>query len=160
MDNSRDDRAFVAPALTWRPDADTRVTVLGYYQRDRTTGDQFLPYVGTVTELPTGSRIGRSRFTGEPAFDKFDRTQYGIGYEAERRLDAVWSVRQNFRYAHTGVNWSQVYGTGLAEDGRSLNRFAYRPDVDVNSVQVDNQAQARFRTGAVSHTVLGGFDYS
>lgn len=160
VDESRDDRVFVAPALTWRPDNDTRVTALGYYQRDRTTGDQFLPYVGTVTELPTGSRISRSRFTGEQDFDKFDRTQYGVGYEAERRLDEVFSLRQNFRYAHTGVNWSQVYGVGLGADGRSLNRFAYRPDVDVNSVQVDNQAQARFRTGPVGHTVLAGFDYS
>jgi iron complex outermembrane receptor protein len=159
VDNTRDDRVFIAPALTWRPDADTRLTLLTYYQQDRTNGGQFLPYEGTVVPTPFG-RIPRSRYTGEPAFDRFDRLQYGLGYEFERRLDETWTLRQNFRYGHTAIDWDQVYGVGLGADRRSLNRFGYRAQVDVNTVQVDNQAQARFSTGPLSHTVLVGFDYS
>lgn len=159
VDHVRDDRVFVAPALTWRPTADTSLTLLPYYQRDRTQGGQFLPYAGTVEPTPFG-RIPTRRFVGEPGFDKYDRTQYGFGYAFEHRFDETWSVRQNLRTAHVGINWNQVSGLGLGTDQRSLNRFGFTADVEINSVQVDNQAEARFATGPLRHTVLAGFDYS
>jgi iron complex outermembrane receptor protein len=159
VDDVRDDRLFIAPSLTWRPDNDTSVTVLGFYQRDRTSGNQFLPYDGTVNATPFG-RISRSRFTGEQDFDKFNREQAGIGYEFTHRFDDVFSFQQNFRYAQSEIRWDQVYGGGLQADQRTLNRYAYRANVDVNTVQVDNQGKAEFTTGPVRHTVLAGFDYS
>lgn len=159
VDSTRDDRYFIAPALTWRPDDSTRLTLLPYYQRDRTSGGQFLPYNGTVVATPFG-RISRSRFTGEASFDGYEREQYGIGYEFERRLNQTFSFQQNFRYAHTGIDWRQVYGGGLLADQRSLSRFNFLADIDTDTVQVDNQLQARFTTGPLQHTVLAGFDYS
>ncbi|MCG7361120.1 TonB-dependent siderophore receptor [Roseomonas sp. ACRSG] len=159
VDEVKDNRIFLAPTLTWRPTADTSLTLLGYYQRDRTSGNQFLPYEATVERTPFG-RVSRSRFTGEEDFDRFNRTQYGVGYELSHRFDNVWSFQQNLRYGHTGINWDQVYGGGLRADQRTLDRFAYRANIDVNTFQVDNQVKAQFTTGPVSHTVLGGFDYS
>ncbi|MXP65722.1 TonB-dependent siderophore receptor [Roseomonas sp. M0104] len=159
VDEVDDDRIFLAPTLTWRPTADTSLTLLSYYQRDRTSGNQFLPYEGTVTETPFG-RIGRSRFTGEQDFDRFDRMQFGVGYELSHRFNSVWSVQQNLRYGQTNIAWDQVYGGGLEADQRTLSRYAYRADIDVNTFQVDNQVKAQFTTGPVSHTVLGGFDFS
>jgi iron complex outermembrane receptor protein len=159
VDEVHDDRAFVAPALTWRPDANTSLTVLGYYQADRTSGNQFLPYEGTVKPTPFG-RISRSRFTGETDYDRFDRTQYGLGYEFTHRFDSVFSFQQNARYGHTDIAWRQVYGGGLQADQRTLNRIAYRADIDVGTFQIDNQLRADFATGPLGHTVLGGFDYS
>ncbi|SHJ61662.1 iron complex outermembrane recepter protein [Roseomonas rosea] len=159
VDEVHDDRAFVAPALTWRPDANTSLTVLGYYQADRTSGNQFLPYQGTVKPTPYG-RISRSLFTGETDYDRFDRTQYGLGYEFTHRFDNVFSFQQNARYGHTDIAWRQVYGGGLQPDQRTLNRYAYRADIDVGTFQIDNQLRADFATGPLGHTVLGGFDYS
>jgi len=160
VDQVRDDRVFVAPALTWRPDPNTSLTVLGYYQHDETSGNQFLPYDGTVRPTPFG-RIARNRFTGEPDLNQFDRTQYGLGYEFSHRFNNVFSFQQNLRYAHTGIDWQQVYGYGLdVDDRRTLKRIAYAADIDVNTFQVDNQLRADFTTGPVSHTVLAGFDYS
>ncbi|UFN50839.1 TonB-dependent siderophore receptor [Roseomonas sp. OT10] len=159
VDRVKDNRVYLGPAVTWQPTGDTRITLMGYYQRDQTSGGQFLPYEGTVTRTPYG-RISTRRFTGEPDFDRFNRTQYGVGYELQHRFDDVWSVQQNLRYGHTGIDWAQVYGVGLASDGRTLNRFAYRPEIDVNTFQVDNQVQARFATGPLNHQVLMGFDYS
>ncbi|MBP0492696.1 TonB-dependent siderophore receptor [Roseomonas sp. SG15] len=159
VDHTRDDRVFVAPALTFRPDANTSFTVLGYYQQDSTNGNQFLPFNGTAGLTPFG-RISRNRFTGEPDFDKFARTQAGIGYEFSHRFNNVFSFQQNARYSHTDIAWNQVYGGGLQADQRTLNRFAYRADIDVSTFQLDNQLRADFTTGPLTHTVLGGFDYS
>ena len=153
------DRAFVAPALTWRPDAETRLTAYGYYQRDHTQGAQFLPYLGTVKETPSG-RIPTRRFTGEPRFDKYDITQWGVGTEFERRLGQAVTIRQNLRYAHSGINWRQTFGLGLLDDDRMLGRGGFISTPDVDRFQVDNQAEFRFRTGPLGHTLLTGFDYS
>ncbi|WP_458094477.1 TonB-dependent siderophore receptor [Roseomonas sp. WA12] len=154
-----DDRAFIAPALTWRPDPNTSLTVLGYYQADRTSGNQFLPYDATVRRTPFG-RVSRDLFTGETDYDRFNRTQYGLGYEFNHRFNSVFSFQQNLRYSQTDINWRQVYGGGLQDDRRTLNRFAYRADINVGTFQVDNQLRADFTTGPLSHTVLAGFDYS
>lgn len=159
VDYVEDDRVFFAPSLRWRPTENTSLTLMTFYQRDRTSGNQFLPYEATVESTPFG-RVSRSRFTGEPDFDRFNRDQVGVGYEFSHRFNSVWSVQQNFRYAQTSIDWDQVYGGGLAADQRTLNRYAYRADINVRTIQVDNQVKAEFATGAVRHTVLGGFDYS
>ncbi|WP_159998907.1 TonB-dependent siderophore receptor [Roseomonas sp. 18066] len=159
VDHVQDDRIFVAPSLTFRPTDNTQLTVMTYYQRDRTSGNQFLPYDGTVTPTING-RIARDRFTGEPNFDRFNRTQLGAGYEFSHRFDNVWSVQQNTRYSRASINWDQVYGGGLQADQRTLNRYNYRANIGTNAIQVDNQVKAEFATGPLRHTVLGGFDYS
>ncbi|MFC7473703.1 TonB-dependent siderophore receptor [Dankookia sp. GCM10030260] len=159
VDKVGNDRVFVAPALTWRPDNDTRLTVHAYYQRDRTQGAQFLPYRGTVTETAFG-RIPTRRFVGEPGFDKYDITQWGVGSEFERRLGEAVTVRQNLRWAHSGINWRQTVGTGLLDDDRTLSRISYVTNPDVDRFQVDNQAEVRFATGPLGHKLLAGFDYS
>lgn len=153
------DRAFLAPALTWRPDAETRLTLHAFYQRDRTQGAQFLPYRGTVTETRFG-RIPTRRFVGEPGFDKYDITQWGVGTEFERRLGDTVTIRQNLRYAHSGINWRQTVGVGLLDDDRTLGRIGFLATPDVDRFQVDNQAEFRLRTGPLRHRLLAGFDYS
>ena len=159
VDYTPNDRGFVAPALTWRPDEDTSLTLLAYYQRDWTNGTQFLPSFGTVFATPFG-RVPTSRFTGEPDYDKFARTQYGLGYAFERRLGSTFTVRQNLRYAHAGYDWQQLYGLGVRPDLRTLDRFAFRSDTNANAFQVDTGLQARFATGPLDHTVLVGLDYA
>jgi iron complex outermembrane recepter protein len=158
VDPINNDRAFVAPALTWRPDADTRVTLLTYYQRDNTKGSEFLPYRGTVVPTAFGY-VRTSRYTGEPKFGLFDREQFGLGYDAERRLSDVFSVRQNLRYQQTTIDWKQTYGNGLRADDRTLNRIDFNDDRTLTSIQVDTAGEARFSTGPLRHTLLFGVDY-
>ncbi|MBL6080411.1 TonB-dependent siderophore receptor [Belnapia sp. T18] len=159
IDKVGNDRAFIAPALTWRPDEDTRLTLHAYYQRDRTQGAQFLPYLGTVRETAFG-RIPTRRFVGESGFDKYDITQWGIGSEFERRLSDAVTLRQNMRWAHSGINWRQTVGIGLLADERTLGRIGFLSTPDIDRFQVDNQAEFRFTTGPLGHRLLAGFDYS
>lgn len=159
VDFTPDDRLFIAPAVTWRPSSDTRLTLLSYYQYDETLGSEFLPYTGTVVPSAFG-RIPTSRFTGEPSFDHFIRRQYGIGYEFEHRFNDIFTVRQNLRYGHVDGDWRQTYGLGLQADGRTLNRYSYESRRESTAFQVDTQLQSRFATGAFQHTLLTGLDYS
>ncbi|MCK8783162.1 TonB-dependent siderophore receptor [Roseomonas sp. NAR14] len=161
VDFVKNDRTYIAPALTFRPTDDTRITLLAYYQRDLTHGDEFLPALGTLYPSVYG-RIPTYRFSGNPNGDHFNRTQYGVGYEIEHRFNDVFTVRQNARFGHTDYDWQQFYGIGNVPGtaGRLLYRFPFQQGNTLESFQVDNQAEARFATGPVRHTVLAGVDYA
>jgi iron complex outermembrane receptor protein len=159
VDHVPNDRQFIAPSITYRPDADTSVTLLTSYQHDHSAGQQFLPSQGTVFGNPHG-KISTSTFTGEDQYNKVDRTQINIGYEFEHRFNDMFTVRQNARFSRIDYSQRQVYGLGLESDMQTLDRFAYGQDVRANVFDVDNQAEAKFATGPVSHTVIGGFEYN
>jgi iron complex outermembrane recepter protein len=156
----KDDRIFIAPALTWRPDDNTRFTFLSSYQRDRTHGDEFLPYVGTVVPSSRG-RVAQGIFSGDPDFDHYNRTVWMLGYEFEHRFNEVFTARQNLRFSKADYDWYQTYGLGLVPGSvTDINRYAYLSRVDASAIAVDNQLEARFSTGPFQHTLLGGLDYS
>jgi iron complex outermembrane receptor protein len=159
IDHVKDKRAYVAPSLTWRPTADTTLTVLGFYLRDRIgSGIQFLPSQGTLRSNPNG-RVPRGRFVGEPGYDRMRREEYAIGYLFEHRFNDVWTVRQNLRYLDVDLDYHTIFGGGLQADMRTLNRNLFLYLEDTTAFNVDNQAQAQFGTGPLRHTVLVGVDY-
>ncbi len=158
-DNLDNDRYFIAPALTWKPDEDTSLTILGSVQHDNPSSPSGLPpqYVngGSTFRLP------RDFFVGDEGFDDSSRTLTNLGYELERRLNETWTFRQNLRY--TNFDWEyQALGmasTGLGTDGRTLARTATFQDENLNTFNVDNNLTAEFATAAVDHKVLLGLDY-
>lgn len=157
-----DDRAFVAPSLTYRPNATTTFTLLGQFQKDFSNGQNFLPYVGTVTPAAFG-RIPTRLFTSEPALDTFRRDQDMIGYRFETAITPDIVVRQNVRYEYLFVNYQTLYGNGYVTpptaDDAQLSRFNFVTRPTVNSVQADNQAEFHFDTWGLQHTALAGIDY-
>lgn len=163
IDYQKDERIAIAPAITFRPNADTSLTILAQYQHDPYGGYYgFLPAVGTIQDLPDGGRIGRNFFDGSPKFDEFSRTQAAVGYLLDHRINDVWSVQSNFRYMQMEVDYKSVYTTGLDVSDPTnplLTRRAIVNHANLDAVTADNHAQARFNTGAVAHTALFGIDY-
>jgi len=160
VDHVGDDRAFIAPALTWRPSGDTSLTVLGHLYRIRGASSvAFLPNRGTLLDSPEG-RISTSTFVGEPDIDRFDQDQWAIGYLFEHRFDDVWSVRQNLRYGGINTDYWQVYaGSYLVGSTRQIRRYLYGAVEKGKLLTVDNQLEAKLHSGDWQHTVLLGVDY-
>jgi iron complex outermembrane receptor protein len=157
-----DDRLFIAPAFTWRPSADTTLTVMGQYQRERDgkTSFNYLPSSGTLYPNRVNGRLPWNRYAGEPGFDRFDRDQGSIGYAFEHRFNDSLSFSQNLRYTQNDVYLRAVNRNGeLLADNRTLNRAAFRIDASVRALTLDNRLEAKFRTGPLSHTALLGLDY-
>ena len=154
-------REFIAPAFTWRPDADTSLTVLLNYQRDPQAGYyNFVPSLGSLYPNPNG-KIPTSFYAGDPAFNLIDRTQYSAGYLFEHRFNDVFAVRQNLRYLDTAGNLNQVlpFDDGLEPDNVTLDRYAQLDRERIGAFTMDNQLQAKFATGWLQHTALFGLDY-
>ncbi|MEP9380647.1 TonB-dependent siderophore receptor [Aquabacter sp. CN5-332] len=152
-------RLEIAPSLTWRPDADTKLTILTSYLDDPKAGFwNLLPIQGTLLPNPYG-QIPRDFFVGDPSFEHFSFKQASAGYEFEHRFDNVWTVRQNLRYQNVNVDYQEVQGASLAPNYMTLSRSAYTANEDLGTFAVDTRAEANFATGALQHTLLLGLDY-
>jgi iron complex outermembrane recepter protein len=168
---AEDFRGVIAPALTFRPNAGTELTVLGSYQNmDLTHTGGFLPYVGTVVPAPYG-RISRRFYYSEPDIDLYRREQAMIGYEFEHAVNDVWTLRQNFHYAHTDSKERGPYPYGYLDPATGfpvaapvapdflLYRIGFNHHTVVNTLSIDNQAEVKFGTRPLDHTLLLGLDY-
>lgn len=155
---TQEERIYVAPSITWKPNADTSLTVLGLYQNDPKGGFYgVLPSSGSILPNLYGA-ISRDFFDGSPGFNDFDRTQSSIGYELHHRLDDQWALRQNMRYWHMDVAQSQVGSSGLRADNRTLSRYALWSTERLNAVNLDTHLLGRVQSGPLSHQLLFGLD--
>jgi iron complex outermembrane recepter protein len=153
-----DNNYFIAPSVTWKPDADTTFTVLASASRQETRGINFLPYEGTVTNARFG-KIPTSFFAGDPSVDKFTREQEMLGYQFERNLTDDLTFRQNARFAHVDVTYRGYVGNNWADiNTASLGRYNWYAKNTANQANLDNQLEYRFNTGAVRHMMLFGVD--
>jgi len=146
------DMTYIAPAVTWKPNEQTKITFLGEYQKSETPAS--LPFFGW-------DGTGTEKFSRAPGdYNSQPQEQYRIGYLAEHEINDIFTVRQNLRYGHadTTVRYTSVYGidpdTNIATRGTG-----YVHDL-LDSFVVDNQVQADFVTGAIEHKLLVGLDYS
>ncbi|WP_189587911.1 TonB-dependent siderophore receptor [Mesorhizobium sp. M3A.F.Ca.ET.201.01.1.1] len=157
-DYSRNDRVFVAPALTWQPDAQTSLTILANYQWDRLAPNAFLPVAGQDYPAEHG-KLPRSFFTGSPDFDRFDANHGSIGYQFSHEFNENWTVRQNLRYSHEDTDYRQLYYSGMVDD-RTMARTAFTVDETASIFSVDNQAEYQQSFGEVENKLLVGLDYN
>ncbi len=113
----------------------------------------------TPKENDKVSVYARERFVGDPNFDKWDAESYAVGYFLDHRFDDTWSFRQNARFFHNKQDIKSVFLTSLQSDGRTVDRSTFAVVDDSAVFTIDNQAEARFQTGAVAHKLLVGADF-
>ncbi len=155
-----DEQRFgVAPALRWQPDADTTLTISGYYQRDPEGGYFNSLYPRSLAPAAYRPDLDRDLNIGDPDFDSFEREQYGIGYSFEHRFSERVTVRSNLRYSHVDIDFKSLQMSGPITAAGLIPRHALRSIEDVGGLSFDNQAEFNFDTGAVHHTILAGVDY-
>jgi iron complex outermembrane receptor protein len=161
VDHTKDNRLVFMPSLTWRPNEQFEWTLMANVQKDDGgTTSGFLPHRGTVLSAPYGE-IGSERFVSEPGFDEYDTEQKALTSQMSWRLDETWTLRQNLRWQKSKVSYQTMYGWPpvLGADDRTVNRVwsVSKPEVTIWSA--DHQAESRFDTGALQHTLLMGVDY-
>ncbi|ACB25213.1 TonB-dependent siderophore receptor [Methylobacterium radiotolerans] len=147
-----DDQLYLAPAFTWKPSADTTFTFLSEFQVTNTPAATFF-------YNDPGFRVSKF-YQGDPRFIGLDQTQYRVGYAFEHFITPDLIFRQNFR--HYGLFLSAKY-----VDINNINEARTIGMRDTGYIReglvqqtLDNQLEARFATGPVAHTVVGGVDYA
>ena len=165
-----DDHSYIAPSLTWKPSADTSLTLLSQFTRTRSgVYTRARPTVGSLEPTAIGSYIPSKLFIGEPGFDRFNQDQQMVGYQFEHRINETFTVRQNARYAAQKLDYRGVQASGFETlnpdvttdpaNFTQLTRSVFGSRENIGAVALDNQLQADFRTGDVQHKLLVGLDY-
>ena len=109
IDFVHDDRYYLAPAITWKPDEANTLTVLARWQKaDTVEAGGFLPLEGTLVPGANGRRIPRSFFGGEPGTSDYDKTLQSLGYEFSHDFGGSTSFHQNARYSDAKVDASHA----------------------------------------------------
>lgn len=150
-------REYFAPSITWKPSADTSLTVLADFMRNRSGASPF--YVASPTGRFTGLPVG------DPSFVNYAQDQTSIGYRFEHKLNDTWTFRQNFRYMELDLTARDIaagdlFGNMYAPDGRTLFRNARLSKERITQNVLDTQLQAKLKSGSVEHTVLVGVDWN
>ncbi|MCD0416162.1 TonB-dependent siderophore receptor [Rubrivivax sp. JA1024] len=158
-DNVDEQRFAVAPALTWAPDMDTRFTIQSYYQKDPKGGYFNSLYPTSLAPLQYRPYLNSKLNAGDPGFDSFEREQYGIGYQFDKRLNEVVSVKSSLRYSHVDIDFKSLQMSGPLTATGTIPRWALRSIEDVGGLSTDNRVQFDFATGALQHKVITGVDY-
>ncbi|WP_244480271.1 TonB-dependent siderophore receptor [Rhizobium sp. Root1220] len=162
-----DDRAYIAPAFMWKPDEDTKLTILGEYSRTKTGGTAAYYNDYFATGLPLITDF----FSGDPSFNDSVQNQGRIGWEFEHTFDNGLTFRQNFRLSQTHIDAQYVYGyqpviasgdgtdaSPYVYDFTRIDRMAGVFDERLTAAVMDNQLEAKFDTGEFEHTLLVGID--
>lgn len=152
-------RLGVAPALTWAPSADTRLTLQGFYQTDPKGGYFNSIYPRSLAPAPFGGHLDRNFNVGDPTFDRYKRKQYALGYSFEHRFNDVVSLASTLRYAAIDLDLQGIQMAAPVTGGGILPRQAARSIEDVGGIATDNHAQINFATGSVNHQALVGVDF-
>jgi iron complex outermembrane receptor protein len=160
IDDTNENRAFVAPSFTWRPTIDTSFTLLTSFQRDHGDGQpqQYVPGYGTLLPNING-RIPYSRNIGEPSFDHWRIKQDMIGYSFEHRFNEVFQFRQNVRWASVENDLTSMRNELAVPNMSTTLRSALAVRASAETFGADNHMQADFGTGPLQHKVLFGVDY-
>src|SRR5450830_636094 len=163
-DYVNEEKTYIAPSITWRPNTDTHLTLMAQYQKLSSQGGGGAPVLPANGTLYTSvyKALPLDTFAGEPNFDHYSNEQYFLGYEFEHRLNDTWTLRQNLRYGETMSDTKrvQLFCLTTACNPTSMGRYAWAFPEKSKLFTVDNQAQATFSTGPVKQTVLMGVDYS
>ncbi|MDH4565343.1 TonB-dependent siderophore receptor [Pseudomonas sp. BN414] len=169
IDHIDDKRYNIAPSLTWNIDTDTTLTLLSQFTRDDTgVTSQFRPIQGTKIDMPFGE-ISHHKNLGDPNYEYYDRTYYALGYAFEHRFNDVWQFRQNLRYTKSDLSFQTItvnsyipafadFGFVVDDEGNT-GRSSTNVDEDISQFAVDNNFQADFATGDITHTLLLGLDH-
>ncbi|MFT3666178.1 TonB-dependent siderophore receptor [Piscinibacter sp.] len=156
----RNDGLYIAPALRWRPSADTSLTLLLQHQKSEIGYSYSLPVEGTLVPGAGGAYLPRFTFVGEPAFDKQDVSKTSLTALFEHRFSEDATLRSNLRLFDSKVD---VFFTGAesptADNPRLWERTAYDEFENSRGFAIDTHWQQRWRTGRAEHTLLAGVDH-
>lgn len=164
QDYINDDKLYIAPALTWRPNDDTSLTLLSFYQKSDTRFSAPLPYqlVKGVGDGPF--TIGRHDFIGEPDYDDMNGEMSAVGYEFEHRFDEHTRISNKMRYYEADVKWKYMQAqtspaaiNGAVNTGVLRRQYSDRRERS-RALASDTNIETRWNIGGIENTFLVGAD--
>lgn len=160
IEDTKQERLYLAPSVTWQPNDRTRWTLLTHYLREPKSG-----YYNTLPAQVLGllpnprGKIDTDKNYSDPAHEHSTRTQYDLTSLFEFQLNDNWQLKQNLRYSHVDSAVRRDFTRAITPDQNSLTAVYQDSPSQADSLAMDNQAITQFSTGPLDHQLLSGVDY-
>lgn len=146
-------RFYIAPSVTWRPTADTTITLMGEILNNRAEASPF------YLNAPDGSRTNVVQTDSK--FVKYATNQSSFSYQLEHHINEIFTVRQNFRYMQQDGDFNDMFRAGFSTVQPTLmQRTAISTKERLTQTVLDSHIQAKVNTGPLQHTILAGVDWN
>lgn len=154
-DHTKQDRFYIAPSFTkeW---TNTKLSVLPFYQKDKITGNAYLPRTRLETD-PLYKILPDRFFIGISDWDKYNLTQNGIGYELEHKINKNTTFHQIANYRKSEIISRQTAGVYNPAES-TLNRWGAMIESQAHSYGIDQYVQIHKEKENYSCNTLFGFD--
>jgi iron complex outermembrane receptor protein len=185
VDYVDNDRLMLAPSITYRPTDMTSITLLANFREDHSGSvQQFLPQIGTLVPNRFGQRADFSTFVGEPS-DKYDTSSQSGTFLFDHEFENGLKLHNGTRYTHVDNTYNSTYAAVLTPvriatlnallGGPVLNpayapflnygqseiaRAVFDQETETGVFNTDTNLTGSFTTGAITHKVIGGIDYT
>ncbi|BDC50534.1 ferrichrome-iron receptor [Bryobacterales bacterium F-183] len=143
---------YLAPAVTWRIRPRTTLRFLSELQRYDYTHEGGLP------AAPESLRVPIRTFLGEPRYSDGLNRQARVMVDVEHAFQNGWRLRSAINGLVSHSDLSFMTYRGLQADRVKVNRNTVRTDEFTENYNWQNEAYGQFRTGAVSHNLVAGFE--
>lgn len=159
LDQTHSDRFYLAPSVEFDISDDTVLTILSSYLKDDgVPTNPFFPASGTILKSDFGT-IDPSTNLGQPDYDKYERTQFSLGYLLEHQVNQNWKLSQNFNYGYNKLflRSSYVFPNSDPTTNELTQGIVYR-DGKNQSLTFDNHAIGHWNSMYSEQTLLMGLD--
>jgi len=150
-DWARDDRLYVAPALTWKPTDFTTLTLLADYNK-RKGANRY--------GIPLGSGLDPETFLGEKQFDQNDTEEWNIGYVFDHDFGNGLKFHSNARYNDLELSNKNAYARNDVPLTHTWGRIAMQVEGELERFSIDNHLQYDVSSDRFDSRTLFGVDYS
>lgn len=150
--DSENNRAVFAPAITWAPNDQTKVTLLSQYQKV----ESMSPF--GVPQALVG-RVSREAQLGDSKYDTFETEQSSIGYEVEHRFSDGWAVHQGGRFNYIKSDSLALALSSYTAGTDTLDRYYFGVDGQTRSFALDTNVTHDWEGKGLKNQALLGIDY-
>jgi iron complex outermembrane recepter protein len=147
---------FVAPVVSFDLGEKTKLTLEADYLSLNKTSYSGLPSSGTVVDNPLG-KLPDSRFLDNPDSKTYDYF-FNFGYRLKHKFSDNWSIRNGFKTSYYQVDEEYLFGLGVGEDNRTLERDGAYTESDAYSNVLQTDVLGKIGTGNIKQDLLFGLE--
>lgn len=156
IENSANDRAFLAGGLTWSPTDYTVFTILGHIQRDSLTPLNMFPVAGEDYDTSWG-RLPDDWPYKQSYYNHFKTEQQSLGWELTHEFSPEVTFNHRLRYAHQTTDYAQLDYSYA--DPASVYYYPFIVDDEAETLGTDSNIEWKRGFAGGENSLIVGFDY-
>jgi iron complex outermembrane receptor protein len=163
-----DNRKVIQPSLTWKPDSNTTVSLLGLWQHDNIGTGAYMPLVATLY-APEGRRMNRRTLLGEPSVNRGPKDDKWLTLLVDHQFSNALTFHSASRIEGDHTDYGEIYGvyyTGpdvlhpfVNAEETMVPRSIFAIKAHYRTFETDNNLQLKVQTGPFTHQLMAGVDY-